>query len=100
MRKQVQLDSFEAGIEARSAEYAPMKGEKREQVEALLATARKTRSINIRISEHDLASIKEKAAQEGIPYQTLISSVLHKYVGDRLVDEASILKSLQLMANR
>jgi predicted DNA binding CopG/RHH family protein len=43
------------------------------------ATLRKNRKINIRISENDLTAIQRRAAREGIPYQTLIGSVLHKY---------------------
>ena len=42
-------------------------------------TMKKNRKINIRISENDLSAIQRKAAREGIPYQTLIGSVLHKY---------------------
>ena len=43
-------------------------------------TMRKNRKINIRISDNDLSAIQRKAAREGIPYQTLIGSILHKYV--------------------
>lgn len=50
------------------------------------ATFRKDRRVNIRISEKDLLSIQQKAIAEGIPYQTLMSSVLHKYVSGRLKD--------------
>jgi predicted DNA binding CopG/RHH family protein len=42
-------------------------------------TLSKTKNINIRLSERVVARLKTKAAQEGIPYQTLASSVLHKY---------------------
>ena len=42
-------------------------------------TMKKNRKINIRISENDLSAIQRKAVPEGIPYQTLIGSVLHKY---------------------
>ncbi len=42
-------------------------------------TMKKNRKINIRISENDLSAIQRKAVREGIPYQTLIGSVLHKY---------------------
>ena len=42
-------------------------------------TLKKSRKINIRISENDLSALQRKAAREGIPYQTLIGSVLHKY---------------------
>ena len=43
-------------------------------------TLRKDKRINIRISTRDLEEIQKKALDEGIPYQTLISSVLHKYI--------------------
>ena len=42
-------------------------------------TMKKNRKINIRISENDLAALQRRAAREGIPYQTLIGSILHKY---------------------
>jgi predicted DNA binding CopG/RHH family protein len=42
-------------------------------------TLRKNRKINIRISENDLAALQRRAAREGLPYQTLIGSVLHKF---------------------
>ncbi|HKZ34956.1 MAG TPA: hypothetical protein VJ179_03785 [Patescibacteria group bacterium] len=44
-------------------------------------TLSKTRNINIRLSERVISRLKAKAAQEGIPYQTLASSILHKYAG-------------------
>lgn len=50
------------------------------------ATLRKDKRINIRISERDLMRIQQKALEEGMPYQTLISSILHKYISGRLVD--------------
>jgi predicted DNA binding CopG/RHH family protein len=40
----------------------------------------KRKSINLRLPEHDLQRIKTEAIKKGIPYQTLISSILHKYV--------------------
>jgi len=43
-------------------------------------TLNKARNINIRLSERDLLKLKTKAIEEGIPYQTLASSILHKYV--------------------
>ena len=43
------------------------------------ASASKTRNINIRLSERDLQKIKARAAEKGIPYQTLVTSVLHQF---------------------
>jgi len=51
------------------------------------ATFRKDRRINIRISSKDLEALQKRAIEEGIPYQTLISSVLHKYVSGRLEEK-------------
>lgn len=49
-------------------------------------TSKKDRRINIRISSRDLASLQRRALEEGVPYQTLVSSVLHKYVSGGLYD--------------
>jgi len=53
---------------------------------AARATAVKDRRVNIRLTSGDLSDIQARALQEGIPYQTLIASVLHKYVTGRLVE--------------
>lgn len=53
---------------------------------AARATAIKDRRVNIRLSTGDLNDIQVKALEEGIPYQTLIASVLHKYVTGRLAE--------------
>jgi predicted DNA binding CopG/RHH family protein len=50
-------------------------------------TIKKDRRISIRMSSKDLNQVQVIAAQEGIPYQTLISSVIHKYVNGSLVDK-------------
>ena len=54
-------------------------------------TFKKDKRINIRISSRDLESLQRRAFEEGIPYQTLVSSVLHKNVSGGLRD---------LMANK
>ena len=53
------------------------------------ATFKKDRRVNIRISGKDLEAIQKRAVEEGIPYQTLIASLLHKYVSGRLVEKAA-----------
>lgn len=52
-------------------------------------TFRKDRRINIRISTRDLQALQKRALIEGIPYQTLIASVLHKYVSGRLKERST-----------
>src|SRR3954469_3172644 len=54
---------------------------------AARATAIKDRRVNIRLSSIDLSDIQVKALEEGVPYQTLIASVLHKYVTGRLSEQ-------------
>ena len=57
---------------------------------AARATATKDKRVNIRLSSGDLQDIQAKALQEGMPYQTLIASILHKYVTGRLEERASL----------
>ncbi len=49
-------------------------------------TLKKDKRINIRINSNDLLELKRKAMHEGIPYQTLISSILHKYVNNKYAE--------------
>jgi predicted DNA binding CopG/RHH family protein len=100
MKNKILLDSLEKEIESNVAEYVPIIGTKRARIETILEKGRKIKNINIRISEYDLSMLRQRSEEEGIPYQTLISSVLHKFVSDRLVDEKEILKSMKLLANR
>lgn len=62
--------------------------EKKELEKAARSTLQKDRRINIRISSRDLERIQMRAAREGIPYQTYISSSLHKLVAGRLTEKA------------
>jgi predicted DNA binding CopG/RHH family protein len=91
------LDDQEQEIEDSAQEYVPVDDAERERIEGAIARSRKNKNINIRLSEADLERIRTKADQEGLPYQTLISSVLHKYVSDRLVDEDQVIKTLELI---
>ena len=60
---------------------------KREAQQYAEATLRKDQRMNVRITERDLRNLKIRAAEEGIPYQTLVTMILHKYVTGRLVDK-------------
>jgi len=57
---------------------------------AARATGLKDRRVNIRLSSGDLNDIQVKALEEGIPYQTLIASVLHKYVTGQLTEKPAV----------
>ena len=77
------LDSFERG------EWVPVKDlskRKRELIRYARNTLKKDKRLNIRISERDLNELQKKAVSEGLPYQTFVSSIIHKYVNGKLVE--------------
>ena len=85
-------DPYEAEILAafENGDLSPVaKGELARLRAAARATAIKDRRVNIRLSAGDLQDIQVKALEEGMPYQTLIASVLHKYVTGRLQERSA-----------
>lgn len=76
------LEAFEAG------EFeSDLKDERRTQLAQLAEeTIKKDKRINIRISSRDLEALQRRAIEEGLPYQSLVSSVLHKYVSGSFKD--------------
>lgn len=80
------LESVERG---RAKSIPQLKKEAKRYQGYARATFRKDKRVNIRISQRDLVKIQERAIEEGLAYQTLISSILHKFVGGRLVEKAS-----------
>ena len=80
------LQAFEAGklkpVKNRAQELA----RHRKVAEATFA---KDSRINIRISSKDLRALQKRALVEGLPYQTLVASVLHKYVEGQIVEQAA-----------
>ena len=79
------LDSFERG-EWKSTN--PTSGELRKFQKIARAGLAKDKRINIRIPSRVLEGIQLRAVEEGVPYQTLISSILYKFTSGRLVDLA------------
>ena len=68
---------------------APSKAELNRFKESARATFIKNRRVNVRLSSPDLMDIQTRAAEEGVPYQTLIASVLHKFVTGRFTEKSS-----------
>jgi predicted DNA binding CopG/RHH family protein len=93
------LDKYEREIEREADAYRSIPAKERAKFEGMLDKVRKSRNVNIRISESVLEQLKRRSLEEGIPYQTLISSILHKYVTNRLVDEQSIRRSMHLLSS-
>jgi predicted DNA binding CopG/RHH family protein len=79
------LKSFEKG------EWKQIKGFKKKKakyIQIAKNTSAKNKRINIRLSEKDLANLKVKSLEEGMPYQTLVSSIIHKYVSGKFREGA------------
>jgi predicted DNA binding CopG/RHH family protein len=77
------LDSFEKD------EWIPVKNlekRKKELIAYARNTLRKDKRLNIRISERDLLELQKKAVNEGLPYQTYVSSIIHKFINGSLVE--------------
>lgn len=85
--KYFELDDEEKQLleEIERGEWVPVKNfakRKKELMQVARNTLNKTRNINLRLSERDLQKLKAKAVREGIPYQTLVSSILHKVASE------------------
>ena len=78
------LDSVERGEWQRVPDFPQESARYRETARA---TLREDKRVNIRMSERDLVRLQKTAAQEGLPYQTLISRVLHEYINGGLVEK-------------
>jgi predicted DNA binding CopG/RHH family protein len=94
MKKQT-MDSEEREILAsyERDEWRPVKTGRSEIVKLqqyARNTLQKNKRINIRLAEQDLVGIQTKAIEEGLPYQTLISSVLHKYLSGRFTERKMV----------
>lgn len=83
------MESYDRG------EWQPMQGKALADMQAMLAVAakntmarleNKTERMNIRMTQQDMANLKKAAAREGLPYQSLVTSILHKFTEGRLVD--------------
>ena len=78
------LEAFE------SDELKPVKSRSRELIrhkKIAEATFAKDSRINIRLSSKDLRALQKRAMAEGMPYQTLVASVLHKFVEGQMVEQ-------------
>jgi predicted DNA binding CopG/RHH family protein len=89
----------EKAIENEIDDLKPVSGIKRKKIENILAQARKNKSISLRVSNFDLQKLKERANDEGVPYQTLITSILHKYITNQLFEKDQVIKTFKLLTD-
>jgi len=91
------LDKYEKEIEEDISQFQPVANSKKKIIENIIDKANEKKSISLRLKTNDLELLKRRADSEGLPYQTLLSSIVHKFVSDQLVDKRSILKSLEIL---
>ncbi|MEA2015317.1 MAG: antitoxin [Actinomycetota bacterium] len=91
------LGTNEQKIEEEAREYKPISEKRKKKTESILEKSSKKKVVTLRLNEKDLDQIKSIAKNEGIPYQTLISSILHKFVNDRFVDRNEVFKISELL---
>ena len=72
-------------VEAGEWDEIPRMEAEKHRIQAFFRQVAQTRRVTLRITENDLYSLQIKARQEGIPYQTLMTSILHKYLTGQLV---------------
>jgi predicted DNA binding CopG/RHH family protein len=92
-----ELDTDEKMIEKEAREYKKVSEKRKNNIESILEKSPKNKVITLRLNNNDLEQIKSLANTEGIPYQTLISSILHKYINDRFVDKKEVFKISELL---
>ncbi len=85
--KKIILDPEEIEIERNFEKYKPASKKFKKRFEKIVAGSKKSRPISLRINENDLIILKEKASKNGLPYQTMLNVVIHKYVTDSYLDK-------------
>ena len=80
------LDPYEQSIEDQVETFVPVSVKTKAKFDAIIEKARKSRSVNLRFNGSDLELVKQKAGESGLPYQTFMTMILHKYVTDQFVD--------------
>jgi len=92
----IKLTPEEQEIEDSIETWVPAGQETRDHLQRIAERSKKNEAISIRMSSFDLSRIKEMAAEQGMPYQTLINVVIHKYVTNRMYDRDEVLKTLRV----
>ncbi len=97
MNHEIKLDEYEEKIENEVLNFVSLSAGEKSKIEQIIDKENEKKSISLRLRKYDLEKLKERALQEGIPYQTLLSILIHKFITDQLIDKRSILKSIQLL---
>lgn len=95
--KEFKLTPQEQEIEDSIEEWVPASQETKDQLNRIIERSKKSEAISIRMSSFDLSRIKVMAAEQGMPYQTLINVIVHKYVTNQMYERDEVLKTLKVV---
>ena len=90
------LDAFEKEIEEHAEEFVAVSPKIKKKIQKIVKKAKKTKNVNLRMADYILEDIKAKATLEAIPYQSFMSSILHKYVTGQLMDRSRVIELLTI----
>jgi predicted DNA binding CopG/RHH family protein len=96
LMKKIKLSREEKIIENDFEKYKPVSKSSKKHIEKIIEGSRKSHPISFRINENDLKKLKKKADKTGLPYQTMLNVVIHKFVTDSYLDKEEIDKYIQL----
>ena len=89
------MDKEEIQIEKDFDQFKPAQKSAKNKFDKIISESRKSRPISLRINEQDLNLLKDKASKNGLPYQTMINVIIHRYVNDSFLDKDEIDKYLK-----
>ena len=93
----IKLTQEEQEIEDHAEEWVPASEEARKTLRRIAERSKKNEAISLRMSSFDLTRIKAMAAEQGMPYQTLINVLVHKYVTNQMYEKDEVLKTLRVV---
>ena len=93
------LSQEEQEIEKNADQFVEISKSEKKEIDDLINKAGTKKAITLRLNTNDLEKIKFEADKSGMPYQTLINSILHKYVTDQLVDEKVFQKLKEIVSH-
>ncbi len=102
----IKLSNDEKKLESEieNGDWTPVSKKKANRLHSKMIKAAQGRNkdarVNLRLNPEDVTKIREKAEREGIPYQTLIASVLHKYATDQFLDEKTVTTVVQKLSKK
>lgn len=94
-KKNLTEDELQLEKEIEQGDWVSAGSDLNQKVLKAAQTSTKAARVSLRLDPNDVAKIRRKAEREGLPYQTLIASVLHKYATDQFIDEDALEKVMQ-----